>query len=176
MNRYYKARHSCPRCEYSWASEIPTTIMNLRKVDFFWINRDQRSFEWFVNLLSQLEIEQAELGGAMERFLDMVSFTRFLGSDSNILLVSAHVHHVRTPANRHESCESSTGVGLAARKRKARFDHRLENSHHCRSSKLGQSVQEDSRPEKRKSHRLLLWPAATRKNSPIQMWTIWFYV
>lgn len=46
--------------------------MNLRKVDFFWINRDQRSFEWFVNLLSQLEIEQAELGGAMERFLDMV--------------------------------------------------------------------------------------------------------
>jgi len=40
-------------------------------VDFFWINRDQRSFEWFVNLLSQLEIEQAELGGAMERFLEM---------------------------------------------------------------------------------------------------------
>lgn len=46
--------------------------MHLRKVDFFWINRDQRSFEWFVNLLSQLEIEQAELGGAMERFLEMV--------------------------------------------------------------------------------------------------------
>lgn len=43
----------------------------LCQVDFFWINRDQRSFEWFVNLLSQLEIEQAELGGAMERFLEM---------------------------------------------------------------------------------------------------------
>lgn len=41
------------------------------QVDFFWINRNQRSFEWFVNLLSQLEIEQAELGGAMERFLEM---------------------------------------------------------------------------------------------------------
>ncbi len=41
------------------------------KVDFFWINRDQRSFEWFVRLLSELEIEQAEKGGAMERFLDM---------------------------------------------------------------------------------------------------------
>lgn len=40
-------------------------------MDFFWINRDQRSFEWFVNLLSQLEIEQAELGSAMERFLEM---------------------------------------------------------------------------------------------------------
>lgn len=71
MHRYWKARHSCPRCKFSWASDIPPTVMNLRKVDFFWINRDQRSFEWFVNLLSQLEIEQAELGGAMERFLEM---------------------------------------------------------------------------------------------------------
>ncbi|KAL6262435.1 hypothetical protein P5V15_007520 [Pogonomyrmex californicus] len=41
------------------------------EVDFFWINRDQRSFEWFVNLLSQLEMEQAELGITMERFLEM---------------------------------------------------------------------------------------------------------
>ena len=40
-------------------------------MDFFWINREQRSFEWFVSLLSQLEIEQAELGGALDRFLDM---------------------------------------------------------------------------------------------------------
>ncbi|XP_031618648.1 uncharacterized protein LOC116337851 isoform X2 [Contarinia nasturtii] len=71
MHRYWKARHTCPRCNFEWSSEIPQSIMHLRKVDFFWINRDQRSFEWFVNLLSQLEIEQAELGGAMERFLDM---------------------------------------------------------------------------------------------------------
>ncbi|XP_037302110.1 NADPH oxidase 5-like [Manduca sexta] len=39
-------------------------------VDFFWINREQRSFEWFVSLLSQLEMEQAELDG-QDRFLDM---------------------------------------------------------------------------------------------------------
>lgn len=71
MHRYWKVRHTCPKCSFSWASEIPPTVMNLRKVDFFWINRDQRSFEWFVNLLSQLEIEQAELGATMERFLEM---------------------------------------------------------------------------------------------------------
>ena len=41
------------------------------QVDFYWINRDQKHFEWFVKLLSQLEIEQAEQGGAMGRFLDM---------------------------------------------------------------------------------------------------------
>ena len=39
-------------------------------MDFFWINRDQRSFEWFVSLLSQLEIEQSQQSG-FERFLDM---------------------------------------------------------------------------------------------------------
>lgn len=39
-------------------------------MDFFWINRDQTSFEWFVSLLSQLEIEQSEQQG-FERFLDM---------------------------------------------------------------------------------------------------------
>lgn len=67
MHRHWRARHTCPRCKYEWCSAIPRAVMNLRKVDFFWINRNQHSFEWFVNLLSQLEIEQAELGGPMER-------------------------------------------------------------------------------------------------------------
>ncbi|KAK4303693.1 hypothetical protein Pmani_024320 [Petrolisthes manimaculis] len=71
MHKYWKARHTCPKCTHSWTSDLPHSVMNLRKVDFFWINRDQRSFEWFVNLLSQLEIEQAEQGGVLERFLDM---------------------------------------------------------------------------------------------------------
>ncbi|KAG0728254.1 NADPH oxidase 5 [Chionoecetes opilio] len=71
MHKYWKVRHSCPRCSHTWTSDLPQSVMNLRKVDFFWINRDQRSFEWFVSLLSQLEIEQAEQGGVLDRFLDM---------------------------------------------------------------------------------------------------------
>ena len=43
----------------------------LWKVDFFWINRDQVSFEWFIYLLNELELEQAEKGGEMEKFLDL---------------------------------------------------------------------------------------------------------
>ena len=43
------------------------SMFSLKKVDFFWINRDQKSFEWFVNLLSQLEMEQAVQGGEMDR-------------------------------------------------------------------------------------------------------------
>ena len=70
-SRYWMARNTCPKCNYKWTDDLSSSVLNLRKVDFFWINRDQRSFEWFVNLLSQLEIEQAEQGGAMERFLDM---------------------------------------------------------------------------------------------------------
>lgn len=70
MFRYIKARHSCPSCGHCWTDPIPPEAMNLRKVDFVWINRDQKSFEWFVNLLSELEITQAELGES-ERFLDM---------------------------------------------------------------------------------------------------------
>ena len=45
-------------------------MFNLRKVDFIWINRDQKSFEWFVNLLSQLEAEQQEHGAELDRFLE----------------------------------------------------------------------------------------------------------
>ena len=70
MHRYWQVKRQCPQCQYQWSDEI-SSIFNLKKVDFFWINRDQKSFEWFVNLLSQLEIEQAEQGGAMDRFLDM---------------------------------------------------------------------------------------------------------
>lgn len=32
MHRYWKARHTCPQCKFSWASEIPPTVMHLRKV------------------------------------------------------------------------------------------------------------------------------------------------
>ena len=41
------------------------------QVDFIWINRNQKSFEWFVRLLTQLEVQQADMS---ERFLDMHMF------------------------------------------------------------------------------------------------------
>lgn len=50
------------------SSLIPITY---RQVDFFWINRDQRSFEWFVDMLSQLEMEQTDVGGVLNHFLDL---------------------------------------------------------------------------------------------------------
>ena len=70
MLRYWQKKVKCPECSHQWTSDM-SNLDNLRKVDFFWINKDMKSFEWFIELLSQLEIEQAEKGGAMERFLDM---------------------------------------------------------------------------------------------------------
>eukprot|EP00092_Neocalanus_flemingeri_P018191 GFUD01019688.1.p1 GENE.GFUD01019688.1~~GFUD01019688.1.p1 ORF type:complete len:1116 (+),score=193.24 GFUD01019688.1:205-3552(+) len=71
MQRYQAIKKCCPNCSHRWTSGMEDSMSKLKKVDFFWINRDQKSFEWFVNLLSQLETEQAELGGALSRFLDM---------------------------------------------------------------------------------------------------------
>ncbi|KAM9275357.1 NADPH oxidase 5-like [Morus bassanus] len=70
MHRYRRRKQSCPSCHHSWCEDLRDEEMTLRKVDFIWINRDQKHFEWFVSLLTKLEMEQAEQepGG---RFLEM---------------------------------------------------------------------------------------------------------
>ncbi|GAB0194295.1 NADPH oxidase 5 [Grus japonensis] len=70
MYRYRRRKQSCPSCHYSWCEDLRDEEMTLRKVDFIWVNRDQKHFEWFVSLLTKLEMEQAEQepGG---RFLEM---------------------------------------------------------------------------------------------------------
>ena len=35
------------------------------------MNRSNTAFEWFIQLLSQLELEQASEGSSMNKFLDM---------------------------------------------------------------------------------------------------------
>ncbi|XP_065834073.1 NADPH oxidase 5-like isoform X2 [Oscarella lobularis] len=71
ITRYRQAKQRCPKCNHAFSGDIPSSVMRLKKVDFYWINRDQHSFEWFVSLLSQLEIEQMEQDGTFDRFLEM---------------------------------------------------------------------------------------------------------
>lgn len=68
-HRYRHARHVCPNCSYDWVDDVPPSIMRLKKVDFFWINREQKAFEWFVSIMSELEVEQAKL--KENRILDL---------------------------------------------------------------------------------------------------------
>ncbi|XP_046890356.1 NADPH oxidase 5 [Hypomesus transpacificus] len=70
MYRYRMRKQNCPSCSYSWCENIKDNDMVLRKVDFIWINRDQKCFEWFVSLLTKLEMDQAD-EEPEGRFLEM---------------------------------------------------------------------------------------------------------
>ena len=56
------------------------TVISLQ-VDFIWINRDQKSFEWFLSMLTQLEKQQTEVG---EDFLKMQLYLTAAASESDI--------------------------------------------------------------------------------------------
>ena len=58
--RFWATKTHCPNCAFEWSdgAKMRDMLFNLSKVDFFWINRDQTAFEWFVQLLSALELEQ----------------------------------------------------------------------------------------------------------------------
>ena len=47
MHRYWQERNECPKCKYNWTNDLSSSsVLNLRKVDFFWINRDQVRFQY----------------------------------------------------------------------------------------------------------------------------------
>ena len=58
MYRYHSSKRECPRCQFRWMADLGDAMQSLQKVDFIWINRDQKSFEWFLNLLSMIEADQ----------------------------------------------------------------------------------------------------------------------
>lgn len=70
VHHYQKARQTCPKCSHNFFDNRPPFVFGLKKVDFVWINRDQKSFEWFIKLLADLELTQSELPEE-ERFLDI---------------------------------------------------------------------------------------------------------
>lgn len=70
VSHYQKRRQSCPNCKHEFLDTRPPFVCKLRKVDFVWINRDQKSFEWFIKLLAELELTQSNLPQS-ERFLDI---------------------------------------------------------------------------------------------------------
>ena len=92
----------CPNCNHKWADEISGVMNSLKKVDFFWINRDQKSFEWFVSLLSQLELEMSETGGALGRFLEMHMYITSGKKISSLLSTKYSFYTFSFTKNRHE--------------------------------------------------------------------------
>lgn len=70
VSHYQKRRQRCPSCDHEFNDNRPPFVCKLKKVDFVWINRDQKSFEWFIKLLAELELTQSHLPPS-ERFLDI---------------------------------------------------------------------------------------------------------
>lgn len=84
---------TCAKCENQ--SLDVTGLRKLKKIDFIWVNREYESFEWFVNLLAELKIQQSL---ANQKFIDihlywtnkncensiaMQKFSSFISSMSN---------------------------------------------------------------------------------------------
>lgn len=60
MHKYKRAKATCPCCSYKLGENMLYNEEKLavKKVDFIWVTREQRSLEWFISMLSQMEIEQ----------------------------------------------------------------------------------------------------------------------
>lgn len=60
MSRYKKTKVKCPNCKSNLNVSpcFEHDMMELRKVDFIWVTREQRSLEWFISILSKIEIDQ----------------------------------------------------------------------------------------------------------------------
>jgi hypothetical protein len=68
--KYSKSSYVCPNCNF--ASYDAYKEKRLKKVDFVWVNQDFKAFEWFIDLLAQIERLQAE--SKLDRFIDMHLF------------------------------------------------------------------------------------------------------
>jgi len=59
MQRFKKVKNTCPSCMHEWEQDAYSTAKSkIKKVDFIWVTREQRSLEWFISMLSQMEIDQ----------------------------------------------------------------------------------------------------------------------
>ncbi|XP_057364897.1 NADPH oxidase 5-like [Daphnia carinata] len=74
VSRYQSAMNECPHCHQSCCTNVPSSLGKLRHVDFMWVNRDLLSFQWFLELLLDLDKEQSVRGSVMENFLDIQLF------------------------------------------------------------------------------------------------------
>lgn len=61
VHKYQLTNNKCPECGHQWVPPENQGVFKIKKVDFFWINRDQHSFEWFLKLMTQLETDARDI-------------------------------------------------------------------------------------------------------------------
>ncbi|KAI0210947.1 hypothetical protein LSAT2_004288 [Lamellibrachia satsuma] len=100
MFRYLTMKRTCVKCEHVWYEDMPRELMKVKKVDFIWVNRDQKSFEWFVSLLAQLEMLQTEQG-SLGRILDMHLYMTAAKSAADLRGLSLQIALETMQSNEH---------------------------------------------------------------------------
>ena len=90
MHRYRQARATCPNCKHKLDPELICNGQKLgvKKVDFIWITREQRSLEWFISILSQMEIEQKKNN---ELFLETHLYVTSAKRQSDLKSIALHL-------------------------------------------------------------------------------------
>jgi hypothetical protein len=88
MAQFRASRKVCPHCQFTFYERgIGLQKYPIRKVDFIWVSRDYKSFEWFLNLLNQFEQEQEAYLKANpneQRFLTIHLYFTMLKTDDYI--------------------------------------------------------------------------------------------
>ena len=88
MAQFRASRIVCKNCQsINYHRTGLVENRRLKKVDFIWVNRDQKNFEWFLNLLRQFEQEQEYYlasNSDEQRFLDIHLYFTEIKHDENI--------------------------------------------------------------------------------------------
>ncbi|CAF1211376.1 unnamed protein product [Adineta ricciae] len=88
MEQFRASRIVCSNCQHiNYHRKGLIENRRLRKVDFIWVNRDQKNFEWFLNLLRQFEQEQEYYlasNSNEQRFLDIHLYFTEIKHEENI--------------------------------------------------------------------------------------------
>lgn len=91
MNRFSRMNAKCHKCETPISQNILRSAdeeISIKKVDFIWVTRDQRSLEWFISLLSRMEIEQRKHN---QNFLETHLYVTSAKRQSDMKTINLHL-------------------------------------------------------------------------------------
>ena len=116
----------CHRTNYNdngiWSNQ------RLKKVDFIWVNRDAKSFEWFLNLLREFEREQEEYYASNrdeQRFLNIQLY--FTGINGGTSIDNFFLHHTTNMWAEETGTDVFTGLRTPTHFGRPVWDEILQN-------------------------------------------------
>lgn len=88
MAQFRSSRLICKHCSgINYRFDGAMMDRKLKKVDFIWVNRDHKNFEWFLNILREIEDEQEKYLSSNpneKRFLDIHLYFTAIKNEHNI--------------------------------------------------------------------------------------------